>query len=47
MKKELHTGINGSGATVYLVVTVSETGGWKHIEKFDTEAEALNWIKWA
>jgi len=48
-RKELNeTGINGRGETVYSVVTVdSETGQWKHVERFDSKAEALNWMKWA
>jgi hypothetical protein len=45
--KELHTGINGEGGRCYLVVTVDDNGRWLHIENFDNEAEAINWIKWA
>jgi len=47
MNKELHTGTNGNGNTNYLAVTVNESGDWKHVETFDTKAEAINWIKWA
>ena len=46
--KELVEGLSGNGSTVYMVVTViNETGNWLHIERFDTKAEALNWMKWA
>jgi len=45
--KELHTGLNGRGATQWLVVTVNADGSWKHVERFDTEHEALNWLRWA
>ena len=46
--RELVEGWNGSGNTVYMVCTVSnETGNWLWIERFDTKAEALHWMKWA
>ena len=47
MKKEIHTGVNGSGLTIWHVVTVGKTGSWDHIETFKTKAEAESWIKWA
>jgi len=46
--KELHEGINGRGEKQFTVATVAAVGGpWLHMERFDTEAEALSWIKWA
>ncbi len=45
--KELHTGTNGSGDTIWMVVTVDPAGAWKWIERFDTKAEARNWMRWA
>ena len=45
--KELHTGVNGSGNTVYLVVTVNAQGQWVWIERFDSKAEAESWLKYA
>ncbi len=44
---ELHTGIDGLGETIYMVVTVSESGRWIHTEYFDTESEALCWMKYS
>lgn len=44
---ELHTGINGSGNTVYLVVAVDDKGNWKFTHTFTNEKEAKNWMKWA
>ncbi len=46
-KKELHEGIAGNGSKIFLVVTVNPAGRWLWIERFTSEAEALNWIKWA
>ena len=47
-KKELHEGVNGSGNTTWMVVTVSQaTGQWDHIEHFSNKAEAENWMTWA
>ena len=46
--KEFHTGTNGNGHTVYMIVTViDETGEWKWVERFDTEGEAQSWMRWA
>jgi len=46
--KELFEGINGSGHTTWTVATVNEPGGqWLWMERFDSKAEALNWIKWS
>lgn len=45
--KELVEGTGCTGNACYLVVTVRANGSWKHIEKFDTKAEAINWLKWA
>jgi len=44
--KEKHTGINGSGEAVFLIVTV-QNKQWIWIETFTNEAEADNWMKWA
>jgi len=45
---EIHTGIGGNGEPIWLVVTVRENdGSWRHIERFNTEAEAISWRKWA
>ena len=45
---EIKEGINGSGETKYMVVTVERgTGRWIHTEDFKTLAEAKNWIKWS
>ncbi len=47
-RKELHTGIGGNGATVWMVVTVRALdGSWRHVERFDNEAEARAWLKYA
>ncbi len=48
--KELRTGTAGDGATVWMVVTMRRgtTGRWiYHTERFDTEAEAVSWRRWA
>jgi hypothetical protein len=39
-------GINGSGEKVWLVVSVTETGAWDHIESFDNKEEAEHWMTW-
>jgi len=45
--KEMHEGINGSGKTLYMVVTVcTQTGRWLHSEDFTNKAEAMHWMKW-
>lgn len=44
---ELRTGVNGSGHTLYMAVTVRFDGSWKWVERFTDKAECLNWIKWA
>lgn len=44
---ELRSGIDGCGETIYMVVTVSESGRWIHTEYFDTESEALCWMKYS
>ena len=46
-RKELHEGIAGNGSKIWLVVTVDDSGAWVWIDRFDTLAEAQNWIKWA
>jgi hypothetical protein len=46
-RKELHKGINGSGQTIYLVVTVDESGRWIWTERFNSKPEAECWMKWA
>jgi len=46
--KEIHNGINGSGNTVWIVVTVCDTTGrWLWQETFTREAEAKSWFKYA
>jgi hypothetical protein len=45
--KEINTGLSGSGKTVWMVCTVCVNGSWKHVERFDNEAEARHWMKWA
>ena len=45
--KELREGINGSGHTMWMVVSVDADGNWKHIEYFDSKAEALCWLQYA
>ncbi|MHC4336132.1 MAG: hypothetical protein ACYSUV_20645 [Planctomycetota bacterium] len=50
MKKEIITGVNGSGNKVWHVVTewIDTNGRNKvHFETFDNETEALHWMKWA
>lgn len=45
---EIHTGLSGSGHTVYLAVTVdTKSGKWLHVERFDNLPQAQNWQKWA
>ena len=39
-------GVNGSGQTVYMVVTEVD-GRWTHIERFTSLKEAQSWLKWA
>ena len=44
----LTDGLDGSGHTVYMVVTVdNKTGNWLHIERFASKEEAECWLKWA
>lgn len=40
-------GISGTGAVRYQVVSVDETGAWRHVEYFDSKAEARSWLRWA
>ena len=48
MTRELNTdGIDGSGNKVYAVITSDENGRQIWTERFDNEAEARNWIRWA
>ena len=44
--RDLTTGINGKGDTVWIVTTMR---GQRVLgmERFTTEAEATNWLKWA
>jgi len=44
-RMELFEGLNGSGHKVWLVFTM-RGNACKHIERFDTEAEARHWMKW-
>lgn len=44
--RTLEQGINGSGHTVWIVVTW-KNGGWHHAERFTCKGEALNWMRWA
>jgi len=47
---DLTTGINGSGATVWVLFTtwIGVDGREKtQMNKFTTETEAQNWIKWS
>ena len=47
--RTIEQGWNGSGNRVWMVVTtwVRECGRHgSHVETFDTEAEAVNWLKW-
>ncbi len=39
-------GVNGSGKTIYLVVTEVD-GRWVHTEKFFNKAEAERWLEYA
>ena len=45
--KQLREGINGSGNRVWIVQTLNEIGSCIGSESFDTESEALAWIKYA
>ena len=47
MSKELHTGLNGDGSTVWMVVIVRPDGAWDFVHRFDNEPEAKHWMKWA
>jgi hypothetical protein len=47
MKKEIHQGTNGSGETIWHVVTINQSGDWRHMETFKSKAEAECWMKWA
>ena len=47
--REIERGINGSGDPVFFVVTswTADSGRlMTAVEKFDTLAEAKNWIRW-
>ena len=44
---QLVEGTAGNGSTIYLVVTVNASDDWKHVERFQNKAEAVNWIRWA
>lgn len=49
-KRELTEGINGRGAKVWVLATILTSGSRKgrvFIERFETEAEARHWMKWA
>lgn len=43
---EKHTGINGKGQEVFLIVTVKNSE-WLWIETFTNEVEADSWMRWA
>ena len=50
IKRTIETGINGSGAPVWIVVSewINPAGRkMSHRATFDNEPEAINWIKWA
>lgn len=44
---EKHVGTNGDGNPIYLAITINPDGSYKHIERFTSEAECDNWIRWA
>lgn len=45
--KELHEGTGGNGNTIYIVATVRKTDGeWIWQERFNSKAEAMNWIQY-
>jgi len=44
---ELHTGLSGKGAKIWIIVSVGKDGLWSYRHDFDTSEEALSWLKWA
>lgn len=47
-RKEMVEGIDGTGRTMWMVVTVDvETGRWIWTERFTSKREAECWMKWA
>ena len=49
-RRELETGLAGDGAKVWLVVTTwtgADGRHRQHAERFDSEAEARHWMRWA
>jgi hypothetical protein len=45
-ERTLTTGLNGSGHEIWIVST-HVRGSLFFMERFDTKAEAVNWMKWA